>query len=241
MINTDRLKMYGYLRDRIVTGSIVLFSGNGPVSNLIKVGQGMAGHGHATAMWTHVGIAYRDPITGALLLLESTSLSAGEDILTGTIRSGVQLVSMSTRVAEYDGLVAVRIPTHGPSDEQVLAMAAKMNEFRGRPYEQSKKDLVDAVFDRFGQGDDIEDLSSLFCSELVAEILQAMRWIDEYQTDEAPTKRFQYIWPLCAWRHPDVRPSDEWVPADFASSGLMLRGRTLAMPISLMVSGSPTI
>jgi len=234
MIHQDKLKNYDQLRPRICTGSIVLFSGDGPVSNLIKMGQGMAGHSHDTSMWTHVGITYRDPITQTLLLLESTTLSEGDDIMTGTKRSGVQLVSMSTRVAQYNGHVAVRIPAAPPSGAQVLAMADRMIQLKGLPYERSKLDLVAAVFDRFNEGDDLEDLSSLFCSELVAEILQAMGWILEYHSDTAPSKRFSFFWPPVAWRHPDVRPSDEWVPADFASSGLVLIGNTLSMPIHLL-------
>ena len=72
-------------------------------------------------------------------------------------------------------------------------------EMRGRPYEENMLDLVRAAHDYDGEVTS-EDLSSLFCSELVAEAFQRMGLLT------------------------DDKASDEYTPGDFgAHADLMLR------------------
>lgn len=79
-------------------------------------------------------------------------------------------------------------------------------ELRGKPYEKNTSELIRSAYDG-PFGENIEDLSSLFCSELVAEAYQRMGLLDE-----------------------DV-PSNEYSPVDFSSEakdGLaLLRGAKL--------------
>ena len=87
------------------------------------------------------------------------------------------------------------------------ALSALRLKLRDRPYETKKLELMraalDGPFDRLGSS---EDLSSLFCSELVAEAYQAMGILPE---------------------HGGGKPSDEYTPGDFAGHLALLRGATL--------------
>jgi hypothetical protein len=204
-------------------------------SSIITTGQLIAGHGYLASRWSHVGIVYRDPVTDVVLLLESTTMNTEKDILTGVARKGVQLVNMSSRVRNHNGHVCVRIPTKCPEDHQVLAMGEAVQKYKGLPYERDLKDLVDAVFDRLSEGDDTEDCSSLFCSELVALCLQAMGWLPAWvkSNDLRSPRLLGALWPK---RMADIghnRPADEWVPADFYHPQLRLLGTTLSLPIHI--------
>jgi hypothetical protein len=66
--------------------------------------------------------------------------------------------------------------------------------FNGTPYEESELELLGSVFDLIP--DQEEDLSSLFCSETVAEAYQRCNLL------------------------PDSVPSNEFTPKDFASEGI---------------------
>jgi hypothetical protein len=226
---------YADMRPNLCTGTIALFAGTSPVSRLIESGQLVAGHGHLASRWTHVGIIYHDPVTDAVLLLESTTLSNQVDILTNRTRSGVQLVSFSRRLESYGGAVAVRIPTECPGDHQIIAMGECVQRYKGVPYERSSLDLIAAVFDRMGQGDDHEDCSSLFCSELVALCLQAMGWLPAWRpsNDLCSPAVLGSLWPRRMYKANHNRPADEWVPADFAHPHLSLVGTSLSQLVHL--------
>jgi hypothetical protein len=235
MVKSIGIDSYDELRHTLCTGAIALFNGTAPVSGLIEAGQLIAGHGHLASRWTHVGLIYHDPVTDAVLLLESTTLSREMDFLTKQVRSGVQLVSFSSRLHNHNGHVAVRIPTECPSDEQIIALGECIQRYKGVPYEKSRKDLIEAVFDRLGQGDDVEDTSSLFCSELVALCLQAMGWLPAWQPSNdlcSPTV-LGSLWPRRMYKANHNRPADEWVPADFAHPHLSLVGTSLSQLVHL--------
>jgi len=128
---------YHELRDELKTGDLILFSGKGAISNVIKLFSG--------GKWSHVGMVLRVPaLDDAVLLWESTTLSDIPDIESELPTKGVQVVPLSQRLSKYRGG---------------------------------------------------EDLSSVFCSELVAEAYQAMGLLDEY---------------------PDGLPSNEYTPIDFS-------------------------
>lgn len=72
-------------------------------------------------------------------------------------------------------------------------LIAFRTEVRGRPYEDNKIELIKSAYDGW-LGENEEDLSSLFCSELVAEAYQRMGLL------------------------PDTVASNEFTPRDFSSS-----------------------
>ena len=191
---------YADIRGRLQTGDLVLFAGKGWLSRLIQIG--------TASRWSHVGMVLVLLEYNVVLLWESTTLSSLPDIVSGRGRKGVQLVALSERLRTYDGCAAVcHLKGAALSDADTRALTRFRHEVRGRPYEQSKLQLIVAVFRRWcGFG---EDLSSLFCSELVAEAYQRMGLLD-----------------------PDV-PSNSYTPADFAEAFdgavKLLKGR-LGMP-----------
>lgn len=96
---------------------------------------------------------------------------------------GVQLVPLSDRVKSYDGDICVRqLKGVEFADGDMIELMKLRKELAGRPYEQSIIELIKSA----------EDLSSLFCSKLVAEAYQRLALLD------------------------DKKPSNEYSPADFS-------------------------
>ena len=156
---------YEDIRDCLDTGDIVLFSGTGPVSTGIKVG--------TQSPWSHVGMVVRVDDPTLVLVYQSTTLSKVKDYIDNMPKQGVQINVLSQCVASYSGRIALRRleVVRSPAMREVL------NDFRedmkGRPYETSKLELLRSAYDG-PFGSNCEDLSSLFCSELVAEAYQRM-------------------------------------------------------------------
>ena len=180
------LSRYLGVRPRLSTGDIVLFSGRGVISSGIKLASG--------SMWSHVGIVLRIPEYDFVCVWESTTLSGLFDLCSGSIRSGVQLVPFSDRVSSYRGRIAVRhlVIDGGLGSGSLCSLMELRNELRGCSYERSRLELFRSAFGGiFRSGS--EDLSSIFCSELVAEA-------------------YQRLGLLCSGI-----PSNSYIPADFSS------------------------
>lgn len=205
-----RAKPYDQIRRSIKTGDIVLFSGKGAVSEWIKR--------FSRSKWSHVGMALRAYDWDMLLLWESTTLTSVADVEAGRVVRGVQLVPLSERLKTYPGKIAVR----HLSQEIAALMWGRLLRFRkrvsGRPYEKNYIQLIKAAYDGpFGENK--EDLSSLFCSELVAEAYQQMGLLADGPKD---------------------LPSNEYTPRDFSAEARqplkLLRGYSLGKEI-LVTSG----
>ncbi len=180
------------MRPKLLTGDMILFSGADIVSNFVKV--------FTRSKWSHVGMVVNIPEWDMVLLWESTTLSKIRDIRTGTVRQGVQLVPLSERIKAYKGVMAVRLLDVERTYVMREALAKLRVEVSGRPYEQDKVELFKSAYDFFG-GKNEEDLSSLFCSEMVAEGYQRMGLLDEW---------------------PKGLPSNEYTPANLADYSLQL-------------------
>ncbi|MCC6130175.1 MAG: hypothetical protein IT186_09635 [Acidobacteria bacterium] len=195
------MQPYIDLRESIQTGDIILFSGKGGISTGIKW--------MTNSRWSHVGMALR--ITGwdLVMLWESTTLSNIRDVETGEEKQGVQLVPLSERLKRYDGAVRVRHLIVDRDNSMLSKLEAFRHDMKGRPYEKSKIELLKAAYDG-PLGLNQEDLSSLFCSELVAEAYQRMGLL------------------------PNSPHSNEYTPKDFSQEKelLLLKGR-LGPEISL--------
>ena len=178
-------KAYKDIRDDLKSGDIVLFSGKGGVSEWIKW--------FTRSAWSHVGMVIKSEEIGSVLLWESTTLSDLTDIQTGKAVRGVQLVGMRDRVDTYSGeKIAVRQLSKSLSKEQIATLGSLRSKFAGKPYEESKIELLKAAADML-LPENREDLSSLFCSELVAEAYQRMGLLGE------------------------KKPSNEYTPEDFST------------------------
>ena len=178
---------YPAIRPSLDTGDIVLFSGKGGISAGIKW--------FTTSRWSHVGMVLKLPDHDLIMLWESTTLSD----LSNSV--GVQLVPLSARLNTYGGEVAIRQLSIFLDGDERARLNALRRELTGRPYEANKLELVRAAYDG-AFGANTEDLSSLFCSELVAEAYQNLGLLGE------------------------DKPSNEYTPADFSAGGglTLLRG-----------------
>lgn len=178
---------YHDLRPLLRTGDLVLFSGVGRVSRWIQL--------LTRSPWSHVGLIIQLAAIDMVLLWESTTLADVPDLDAGRPVRGVQLVGLRERLATYRGRVAVR----RLAPPLTLGQRRKLGRFRslvtGRPYEQRRVALFKSAWDG-PLGDNRDDLSSLFCSELVAAAYQAIGLL--------PTEADGGL------------PASEYTPADFA-------------------------
>ena len=189
------VKSYNDIRTSLNTGDIVLFSGSGVISKTIQY--------FSRSFWSHIGMVIRDEEWKMLLLWESTTLSKVKDVESRGQRQGVAIRPMSDRLRDYPvGKVAFRkLQNITITDEMKQVLIAFRDEIKGRNYEESKIELMKSAYDGF-LGDNKEDLSSVFCSELVAEALQRIGVLKEYDEDGG-------------------YPSNEYTPADFGKDDIM--------------------
>ncbi|WGV98849.1 hypothetical protein QF117_10525 [Vibrio sp. YMD68] len=205
---------YSDIRSTLRTGDIVLFSGKGIVSTGIKRGQAllarfMGNRGEKNWKWSHIGIVLKLPAYDTVMLWESTTLSNIRCVELGRQHKGVQLVPLSERIASYDGEVCIRQLTSDiPELQRIVALSGLREKLKGAPYEKSTWQLIKSAYKGpFGRNK--KDLSSVFCSELVAEA-------------------YQELGLLC--RTP---PSNEYSPACFADPQLTLNEAQLGPRILL--------
>jgi len=177
--------LYKDMRDNLKTGDIVLFSGNSLISSGIKI--------VTSSVWSHVGMILKIPQYDMVFVWESTTLTKLADAIDGKTKQGVQLVLLSDRVDTYDGIMSVRHLSKEVSEHSVFELMKFRQTVKNRPYEESKIELIKSAYDGW-LGDNDEDLSSLFCSELVAEAYQRMKLVSE------------------------KLPSNEYTPADFSAA-----------------------
>lgn len=205
------MSKYEEIRGQLQTGDLVLFSGKGGVSAGIKW--------LTFCEWSHVGMVVctpsgSGPLGDSVLLWESTNLDNLKDAIDGVAKRGVQLVLLSERVQTYPGAIAIRQLSVHRDPDMLEALSALRVKLRNRPYEQKKLELLRAALDGpFDRPHSPEDLSSLFCSELIAEAYQTMRLLPD---------------------HPDGKPSDEYTPRDFAGDLALLRGAALGPILRLI-------
>lgn len=175
---------YNEIRTQLKTGDIVLFSGSSPISHGIKL--------LTFSKWSHIGMVFKLPEIDTIFLWEATTGSNIADAIDGKIKHGVRLVLLSERIQTYQGEVAIRqLNGFDMTQDQHRSLMQLRNQLKNKRYEENELELMKSAFDGpFGTNQ--EDLSSLFCSELVAEAYQCLGLLDE------------------------SIPSNEYIPKDFA-------------------------
>ena len=168
---------YVDIRDDLKTGDLVLFSGKGGISRWIKR--------FTRSEWSHCGLIVKFEAEDVVALFESTTLSDLTDMVSGKKREGVQLVSFSDRLRNYNGKVAVRRLAVPLNEEQLAEFHKFRREFARVHYERSYWELLKA-----GLGwNRTEDLSSVFCSELCAEGYQRFGLLGESPASNSYTPK----------------------------------------------------
>jgi hypothetical protein len=103
-------------------------------------------------------------------LWEATLDTDLPDVVTHRVRAGVKLYLLERWITYYAGETAIRPLQVERTAAMRAALLAFYEEARGRPYEQKRLQLL-----RAGRGRNrTKDLTSFFCSELVAEAYQRM-------------------------------------------------------------------
>ena len=165
------------------TGDIVLYSGRGSMSEMIRK--------FTFSKWSHVGMVINHPEFD-LAIWESTISTGVEDLESGCVCAGVKLVRLQNRIANYTGAISIRKLMGGTLPERRLQqLLALKEELNGKRYETSNLQLAKAIYDG-PLGLNREDLTSIFCSELVAKAYQ------------------------CLGLLPKHIPCNEYTPADFS-------------------------
>jgi hypothetical protein len=171
---------YDSIRDYLKTGDIVLFSGTGLAGGAIKL--------LTRSPWSHVGLIVRRAGEAEPLLWESMPSGFCKDVDSGSFRTGVQLVRLSERLARFTGPVAVRRLNRPLCEQQRWRLEALQTEVADRRYERNLLELAFAAFDWLTLNR--EDLTTLFCSELVAETYQRIRLLDDVEHGALPSNEY---------------------------------------------------
>lgn len=192
---TTKVKLYEEIRPSLKTGDVVLFQGTGIIPRVVRWWTG-------SPKWSHIAIVVRSHDIDAVFCFESTTLNRVGDIVAGEKVRGVQLSPLSARIKKFKGEVAIRALEKPLSKTQEKSIFELVKELRGRPYERDKLQLLGVASNRH------EDLTSVFCSELVAEAFQRVGLL------------------------PSDRPSNTYYPAHF-SNGVSLVGNSLLEEITI--------
>ena len=197
---------YNKIKDTLKTGDLMMFSGHGGISNFIKC--------VTFSPWSHVGIilkihdSSRFKITSPddLYLLHSYNKEFEIDVISGEMKSGVQLNVLKDAITTYineGGRAFVRkAPSKYDFDKSVTE--DKFMDWlvltSPKKYEESYHDLASSQIDCLCLPcfNNTGDNSSYFCSELVRDVLEELG-------NEKFKKRFGEY-------------SDEYTPADLSSS-----------------------
>lgn len=174
-----RANKYKEIRPLLQSGDIVLFRGRGVISGLILLFCRLFSR-FKKVQFSHIGMIVVD--AGRVMLFESTTLYGGK---------GVQLKPLSEVLQIYKGGVFVRRLICERDERFYEILSKSVTELLGRPYEKNIIELMGAaagivqVFDGHKS-----NLSSVFCSELVSEILKREGFLsqsippNEYSPDE---------------------------------------------------------
>lgn len=177
---------YENMRSKLQTGDLVLFSGKGGLSTGIKW--------FTASRWSHLGMVVRPLDFDVVLLWEASPITDIKDIETGRTHKGVRLVALSERIQSYEGEVSIRLLAVERKPEMLEALDKLRAELKKRPFETDVIELLKSAWEGpFGKNQ--SDLSSLFCSELVAEAYQHMGLLSRR------------------------KPSNEYTPRDFSEEG----------------------
>jgi hypothetical protein len=169
------------LKPRLDSGDVLLFGGDSRLSRGIKR--------FTHCSWSHVALVARPNASGPLLLWEATLDTDLPDVMTHQIKAGVKLNLLEHWITYYAGETAIRTLQVERTETMRDALLAFYEETHNRPYEQKRLELLRAGRRR----NRAKDLSSFFCSELVAEAYQRMRLL------------------------PPKPPSNDYTPGDFSS------------------------
>jgi len=161
-------------------------------------------------------MALRMPEYDVVFIWEPTSLLSLKDAIDGKAKYGAKLELLSERLRMYDGEVAIRhlIGIDLDIDPEARKKLMELRkEIRSRPY---KEDLIKFMKLAYNGpwGNNVEDLPSLFCGELVAEAYQRVGLLPE---------------------PPEGMSANEYTPKDFSEQKTLNLLRDASLSIELPI------
>ena len=178
----------------------MLFSSDELVGRLIRFGTG--------SVWSHIGTVIHIEEWELVLLWESTTLQNIKEFDSGQKFVGVQLVALSQKIREFTGRIAIRCLVSRPLDKNQLETLAPFRRQAARlvSFEGSKWELIRAAVDGAWEllvGQNREDLSNLFCAELIAEAYERIGLL----ADGSQRKAIKRIHPWGLWIRKTLSPN----------------------------------
>ena len=154
--------LYDQIEPRLNSADLILFRGNGRTSKQILFADSL--NAKAPPRFSHVGYVLR----------REDGLYSVEAVM----EHGVVMMPLRCRLAVYDGVVSVRLLNWCGRDDQSANVETFTKQHLGTPYETSRLELARSAFDG-PLGKNRENLESLFCSELTAELYQHLALLAE--------------------------------------------------------------
>ncbi len=161
-------------------GDIIGFAGKGFASRVIRSASVVSRQTRYRNTWSHVGIVSSTP----KVLIESTTKNTAPDLRSGSLRYGVSEVNLATRLESFNGRLFIRPLKFRLSLEERRAFTEYfVRNIMGRSYESLKTmgglwNLIDAeLFDWVNVGSEERESGRLFCSELVANMVELIDFI----------------------------------------------------------------
>ena len=156
---------------------IILFSGRGLTSRAIQLG--------SFSKYSHVGIMVDEHT-----LLESTTLNGA---------NGVRTIALDELKQTYNGSMYMMESTVEIMEEDEEILVEFLTETMFMPYNKSTWEVMKSALGWLPNTK--EDLSSYFCSELVIEVLQQMRFVkDDRPSDDYSPKEVSQLYKKHDWK-----------------------------------------
>lgn len=176
-----------------------LFSSNDAVGAVIRM--------LTASDWSHVGLILEDEKDHSLFCFESTGAAA--QIFDGVLPQ-VQIASWQDVVDNYNGKIAQRQFKFSGQTPKWQDTLKYVNNNLGKSYEKDMSSLINAI-----RGENKKsDVSSVFCSEMVADCLIQSGYLDE-----------------------TIRLADNYVPGHFSSKQLLPWINGASLDKQIMVKG----
>lgn len=169
---------YKKIESDLKTGDIVLFSGRGLFSSVVKFA--------TTSPWSHIGVIIRDK-TGELYLWHSTNeeVDGVNDEFSGEPKKGAQLNQLDIFLSKYKGEFAVRMLNKEiPITSELLDYLEETSE---KGYETNIDEMANASLNGLLCGRRYGSSYELFCSEAVADFYIKCGLIDPDEIGDPST------------------------------------------------------
>ncbi|KAL0222658.1 hypothetical protein P9112_002048 [Eukaryota sp. TZLM1-RC] len=202
---------YSSIANTLQTGDLVFMRSRTVAGAIIRLG--------TNSEWSHIGMVINpkdcpnsdSTIPAQLLLFESSTNRVNQrSFLSGNVFRGVAIVSLRAKLfnSVYSYAAVSRLEGNVSRTELLDTLLKVKEELQGRPYEQSMFQLVRSIAGDTGFFRNRKvDLSSLFCSELVAEVFQRYGLLNK------------------------LRPSNTFVPEDFVPGKIEFKNGVTAGPL----------